>query len=125
MDEKGVKPQSRKGNDIVSQTIRLMKDEQCWTPLLEKKQYEMLGFYHDTTKLLFVEDFTKPKCCPAKPNLNYIWNDVNLSKGLGFKPLEFGIGNSRAENLEFVLYRNHCNGVKVVRNPYGFTRNIF
>lgn len=96
----------------MSRSINLMKDENNWQPFENRRQYQMLGFHHDTTKLLYVADYKKLPCCPVKPKPDYIWDDVNLSKGSSFKKHEFSTGNEDDQS-NFVLFRCHCAGVKV------------
>jgi hypothetical protein len=55
-EEKGVfskktEQEKKKGQDIFSRTIELMKTgNDAWVELTEKVQYMMLGFHHDTEK---------------------------------------------------------------------------
>jgi hypothetical protein len=93
----------------------------AWVKLTEKVQYTMLGFHHDTEKLLFVEDYRKLKCCPINPNPNYLWKDIHLSKGSSFELKEFTLFKSSIhygpqENPKYVLRRAHCVGVKVLKS---------
>jgi hypothetical protein len=84
------KARPKQGQNILSRTIKLMKTgNDAWVKLTEKVQYTMLGFHHDTEKLLFVEDYRKLKCCPINPNPNYLWKDIHLSKGSSFELKEF------------------------------------
>ena len=110
------KKRSKKGIDIVNQTMNLLKQKSEWVPLQERKQYEMLGYFHDTSKLLFIEDYTQLKCCPTvKKTSDYLWNDIHLSKKSSFPKLEFNLGKDHENKSVFVLYRSKCAGVKV--NP--------
>lgn len=58
-----------------------MANPEDWINLTTKEQYEFLGFFHDTSKLLFIEDQTLLPSCPIKPGADYIYQDINLSKG--------------------------------------------
>lgn len=98
--------------DIVSKTTELMGDESCWVPLTDRKQYLYLGFFHDTTKLLFVKDYKALPCCPVKPDQDYLWQDIYLSKKSSFQKHQLIIQKDNKEE-KFVLQRCHCGGVKV------------
>ena len=77
--------------------------------LESKDQYELLGFLHDTSKLLFVEDYSKEVGCPKhKPSAKFLWNDISLSKDSTFPER-----NIELENEKFILKRGRCGGVKV------------
>ena len=105
--------------DVLSRTIQLLKDgNDAWVELSEKAQYTMLGFHHDTQKLLFVKDYKKLKCCPLNPDPDYLWKDIHLSKGPSFKAKQFTLLKTSVhygpqENPAYVLRRAHCFGVKV------------
>ena len=73
----------------------------------------MLGFNHDTENLLHVEDYTSLKCCPKNQDPDYLWTDINLSKDPAFPKLKFGLGKQHSKDVEYLLFRAHCNGVKV------------
>jgi len=112
----GKKSRSRgkKGLDIMSKVIQLLSDKNSWIPLEEKKQYEMLGFHHDTSKLLYIEDFTKLKCCPHPIVPDYIWKDTNLTKHSSGGVRNFTLGENNPDKSVYVLRNSHCAGVKVL-----------
>lgn len=91
-----------------------------WIILERKEQYELLGFHHDTSKLLYVKDYTELKGCPAKPLKDYLWDDINLSKKQGFPIFKFQFKENEAmasnsdESSECTMsmYRSRCSGVK-------------
>lgn len=107
------KPRSKKGMDIVSQVTNMMSSEDTWIPLTERNQYLMLGFFHDTSKLIYAENFKTLPCCPVKPDKDYLWQDINLSKESSFKKHEFTIETDNKKET-FILQRCHCGGVKVI-----------
>jgi hypothetical protein len=90
-----------------------MKQPDSWIPITERSQYTMLGFKHKTENLLYVEDYRNLKCCPKNEAPDYLWADINLSKGPAFPKVTFSLGEHRSKDPEFVLWRAHCNGVKV------------
>ncbi len=96
---------------MVATSTRLLEDgPKSWTEITDQKQFQMLGFYHDTEKLLYVEDYTKLKWNPAvNPHPNFLWEDINLSKGSSFgeKTIKLGNGDS------YTLIRNPCAGDQV------------
>lgn len=99
----------------MSKVIQLLGDKNFWIPLEEKKQYEMLGFHHDTSKLLYIEDFTKLKCCPHPIVPDYIWKDNNLPKHSSGGARDFTLGDRNPDKSVYVLRSSHCAGVKVWR----------
>ncbi len=57
---------------------------------LEKRsQYEMLGCYHDTSKLIYVKDVSTLKSAPKQVEKvpHFLWQDRNFSKGSSFPEL--------------------------------------
>lgn len=89
--------------------------ESVWCKLEQRDQFELLGFYHDVSKLLYVEDYTKLKCCPDESPLpDFLWDDNNLSKQSSFPKLNFTLGEDNADRTKFVMFRSRCNGVKVL-----------
>ncbi len=108
------KSRGKKGLDIISKVITLMKDQGSWVKLEKKKQYEMLGFHHPTAKLLYVEDFTKLKCCPSPIAPDYIWDYINLPKVQSQGIREFTLGDNHEDQSVYLLRRARCAGVKVV-----------
>ena len=106
-----VKKRRSKRTNMVATSTRLLEDgPKSWTEITDQKQFQMLGFYHDTEKLLYVEDYTKLKWNPAvNPHPNFLWEDINLSKGSSFgeKTIKLGNGDS------YTLIRNPCAGVQV------------
>lgn len=92
-----------------------MQEKDLWIPLHERKQYEMLGFHHDNSKLLFVPDYTKLNCFPRhQPRPDYLCEDINLTKSSSFQKKEFTLGKDNDDKSEFILQRTHCAGVKVI-----------
>ena len=104
------KPRSKKGEDVVSRVTELMKNEDTWIPLEDRKQYQFLGFAHDATRLLFVAGYSKLPCAPTKPHPDYLWGDIQLSKASTFPKVEFTVAKN---GTKFILRRCHCAGVKV------------
>lgn len=98
-----------------SRIIKLMSQPESWIPLTNKEQYEFVGYYHDTDRLLFIQDQTKLKSCPSKPSSDFIYQDVNLSKGQAFLPFTFEVGG-----VKFVCRRAPCAGVMVKPIAYIF-----
>ena len=86
-----------------------MEKEQI-TNLHKRSQFEMLGFFHDTDKLIYAEDISMLKSRPKLPELmyHYLWNDINLTKDSSFPERSF-----KMKDVEFILRTARCNGVKV------------
>lgn len=100
---------------MVSRTIKMLEaGESSWIKLERKDQYELLGFHHDTSKLLYVENYSNLKCCPDQWSLpDFLWQDINLSKQSGFPKSTFTLGEDQPNQPTFVMFRSRCNGVKV------------
>lgn len=80
-----------------------------WILVEERRQYEMLGFFHDPSKLLFVEDCSKLIAYPLhQPRPDFMLEDINLTKCSSFPKKDLKIGEK-----ELVFHRAHCAGVKV------------
>ena len=96
---------------MVSRTISMLKKgENSWIPIKMKKQFQFLGFFHDTDRLLFTPDYTTLKSNPtsaSKPD--FLRDDLNLSKSSGFPPKTISV-----DSVDYNLYRHQCNGVKVI-----------
>ena len=93
----------------MSQVIRLLEDDSMWKFVKERRQYEMLGFFHDPSKLLFVEDCSKLIAYPlheARPD--FMWEEINLTKCSSFPKKDLKIGEE-----ELVLHRAQYAGVNV------------
>lgn len=94
---------------------------ETWMKLERKEQYEMLGYHHDSTKLLFVEDYTLLKECQINPKRDYLWEDINLSKKQSFPVFQFQVEENQSEassstdsaECTILMRRSFCNGVKV------------
>jgi hypothetical protein len=100
---------SQNGNDLVSQVISLLEDDSMWILVEERRQYEMLGFFHDPSKLLFVEDCSKLISYPLhEPHPDFMWEDITLTECSSFAKK-----NLKISEEELVLHRAHCAGVKV------------
>lgn len=97
---------------------KLLKDETSWVPLERRNQYIMLGFYHDTSKLLYTNDFTTLKLCPMlKPKPDYLWEDIHLSKQSSCPNaiLKIQLPDASSPSTQsFVVLRSRCAGVKVL-----------
>ena len=102
------KKRQTKEDSLYRRTVKMMHDNEC-DPLESKEQYELLGFHHDTSKLLYVQDLSQLPGCPIVPVRDFLWNDISLSKDSGFPQKTF----RNDEGQEFVLRRARCNGVKV------------
>jgi len=114
---KNVQPRAKKGEDLPSKVIKLMRKKEDWINMESQLQYLLLGFHHDTTGLLYVEDIQKLACYPKKVfRPDYIWTDINLTKTSTFSQLPFTLGQDHEDKTEYVLRRGKCNGVKV--RPY-------
>ncbi len=88
--------------------------EESWCKLDKRDQYELLGFHHDVKKLLYVEDYSKLKCCPdQRPLPNFLWEDNSLAKQSSFPKLLFTLSEGHPDQTKFVMQRSRCNGVKV------------
>jgi hypothetical protein len=93
----------------VSQVISLLEDDSMWILVEERRQYEMLGFFHDPSKLLFVEDCSKLIAYPLHElRPDFMLEYMNLTKCSSFPKKDLKIGKE-----ELVLHRAHCAGVKV------------
>ncbi len=97
---------------------KLMKDEASWVKLERRNQYIMLGFYHDTSKLLYTNDYTALKLCPMlKPKPDYLWEDIHLSKQNSCPNSTLKIqlpDDSSPPAQNFVVLQSRCAGVKVL-----------
>ena len=96
----------------MTRSVEFMQNKDLWIPLESREQYHFLGFHHDTTKLLYVEDYSKLSGCPLNPSPHFLWNDINLSKASSFKNHEFTL-KTEDNDSKFILRRSHCAGVKV------------
>ncbi len=77
-------------------------------------QYTLLGYHHNTTQLLYVEDITKLSTYPTQGHQpDYLWEDIDLAKRSSFDKKEIEINGK-----SFVLWRSQCHGVKVSRLKY-------
>jgi superfamily II DNA helicase RecQ len=73
--------------------ISLLEDDSMWILVEERRQYEMLGFFHDPSKLLFVEDCSKLIAYPLhEPRLDFMWKDINLTECSSFAKKNLKIG---------------------------------
>ncbi len=94
-----------------------MRKKEDWITMESQLQYFLLGFHHDTTKLLYVENITTLPCYPTKVSRpDYIWKDINLTKSSTFGQLPFTLGHDHEDKTDYVLRRGKCNGVKVICN---------
>ncbi len=99
---------------MVNRVVKKLKDESSWCLLEVKKQYELLGYFHDTNKLLYVEDYSVLKCAPENgSNPNFLWEDINLTKGSSFAVHRFTLGDDHPDQTAFLMHRAPCKGVKV------------
>lgn len=97
---------------VATSILLLEAGPDSWTEITDPKQFQMLGFYHDTEKLLYVEDYTKLKWNPTvNPHPDFLWEDINLSKGSAFPEKKIKIGEG--DKNTFVLMRNPCAGIQV------------
>lgn len=72
-------------------------------------QYILLGYHHNTTKLLFVQNITKLNTYPTQGHQpDYLWEDIDLAKRSSFDKKEIEVNGEF-----FVLWRAQCHGVKV------------
>ncbi len=68
---------------------------------LEKRsQYEMLGCYHDTSKLIDVKDISTLKSAPKQVQKvpHFLWQDINFTKGSSFPERTFSV-----EDVDYLL----------------------
>ena len=57
--------QDKKGQDVFNRIKKLLTIENdTWVPLKEIVQYTMLGYHHDTEKLLYVENYKNSHAVP-------------------------------------------------------------
>lgn len=111
MKETTPKQRAKKKNVMIQKVITQLEDPESWCKLEKRSQYAMLGFYHDTSHLLFTEDYTKLKLCPTVyPQPDYLWEDIHLTKKSGFPRATVKIG---CDSSEMIVYRARCAGVKV------------
>jgi hypothetical protein len=109
LSKKKTRSRPKNGNDLVSQVISLLEDDSMWILVEERRQYEMLGFFHDPSKLLFVEDCSKLISYPLhEPHPDFMWEDITLTECSSFAKK-----NLKISEEELVLHRAHCAGVKV------------
>jgi hypothetical protein len=86
------KTRKRHCDQNTSRIVKMMSaGPKTWIKLERNEQFEMLGYHHDSTKLLFVEDYTLPKGYPIKPKRDYLWEDINLSKKQSFPVFQFQV----------------------------------
>ena len=109
---------------MVTRFIRKLEgNESSWCILEFKKQYELLGYYHETTKLLYVQDYSKLKCAPEDGSIaNFLWEDINLTKGSSFAIHRFTLGEDHPDKTVFLMHRAPCKGVKVTIKTYFFSK---
>lgn len=99
---------ARNGEGICNKVEILLKDPSKWCSIDNREQYTFLGFFHDTTKLLYVNDVTTMKQSTSS-NLEFLWKDIHLSKGSSFPKKTITIGDKK-----YWISRSPCNGVKVM-----------
>lgn len=94
---------------MLSKVVTRIENKQT-VPLEKRSQYEMLGYYHDTEKLIYVENIAVLKNRPKQVEqmYHYLWKDINLTKGRSFPERYFKI-----DGVDFILKTSPCNGVKV------------
>lgn len=98
----------------MSRIIKQMKKPDEWIELERRDQYTMLGYNHDTSKLLHITDYSQLKQNPtAESAPDFLWHDINLTKKQGAPPTKFTLGNDHPNKEEFVILKAHCAGVKV------------
>jgi hypothetical protein len=108
LSKKKTRSRPKNGNDLVSQVISLLEDDSMWILVEERRHYEMLGFFHDSSKLLFVEECSKLIAYPLhEPRPDFMWEDITLTECSSFAKKNLKIGEK-----ELVLH-THCAGVKV------------
>lgn len=91
-----------------------MKKKEEWVELERRDQYTMLGYYHDTSKLLHTRDYTKLKLNPtAESAPDFLWHDINLTKKSSAPPITFTLEDDPPNNREYVIVKARCAGVKV------------
>ena len=114
MKEAAAKPRAKKKNVMIQKVINLLEDPESWCNLEKRSQYAMLGFNHDTSYLLYTEDYTKLKLCPTVyPQPDYLWEDIHLTKRSGFPRAPVKIVDDLASKKQMIVYRARCAGVKV------------
>lgn len=107
---------------MTSRIVKMMSaGPKTWIKLERNEQFEMLGYHHDSTKLLFVEDYTLLKGYPIKPKRDYLWENINLSKKQSFPVFQFQVKENQSEassstesaECTILMRRSFCNGVNV------------
>lgn len=94
----------------------LLKDDSSWITLERRDQYAMLGYSHDTSKILYTADYTSLKLCPAESE-DHLWKDIQLSKESSSPKstvtvdLKDASGEVKATRLE--VWKSRCAGVQV------------
>jgi len=94
----------------------LLKDESSWINLERRDQYAMLGYNHDTSKILYTADYTSLKLCPTESE-DHLWKDIQLSKESSSPKatvtvnLKDSSGEEKATRLE--VWKSRWAGVQV------------